>query len=137
MIKKIYSRYKQAINYVIVGGMTTGVSLGSYYLCVGTFLDSSKAIELQIANVISWICAVTFAFFTNKTFVFESKNPHIIEEAYKFVGARVTTLLIDMLCMGLLVSAVGVNDKISKILVQIIVFVLNFLLSKFLVFIKK
>lgn len=137
MIKKYYTQYKEIINYIIVGGLTTAVSLGSYYICVFLFLDPSKMLELQFANIISWICAVTFAFFTNRKYVFESENSHVALEAFKFFCARVTTLFIDMICMGILVSIIGVNDKISKILVQFIVFVLNYVFSKFMVFVHK
>ena len=83
-IEKIYSDYKEKINYVIVGGFTTVVSLASYYLCVSTFLNPSNPVELQAANIISWICAVTFAFFTNRKYVFESANVNILNEALKF-----------------------------------------------------
>ena len=136
-IEKLYSDYKEKINYVIVGGFTTVVSLASYYLCVLTFLNPSNPVQLQVANIISWICAVTFAFFTNRKYVFESTNVNILNEAFKFVGARVTTLIIDMLCMAVFVSVFKLNDKVSKILVQIIVFLLNYIFSKFFVFKQK
>ena len=54
----------------------------------------------------------------------------------KFAGARVTTLLVDMISMAIFVSILGINDKISKIMVQFIVFVLNYVFSKFFVFRK-
>lgn len=130
-------KYKEIINYIIVGGLTTVVSLGSYYLCVLFFLDPSKVLELQLANIVSWVCAVVFAFLANRKYVFESKNSNVFQEAFKFVGARVTTLLIDMICMGVMVSVIGLNDKIAKLLVQFIVLVLNYVLSKFWVFIQK
>lgn len=133
MIRRIYEKYKEVINYVIVGGLTTVVSLGSYYICVLTFLNPHNSFQLQIANIISWICAVAFAYVTNRKFVFESKNNRI-SEMIKFAGARVTTLLVDMISMAIFVSILGINDKISKIMVQFIVFVLNYVFSKFFVF---
>ena len=72
-LKTLYFKYKEIINYLIVGGLTTVVSLVTYYLCVLTFLDPGHPVQLQIANVISWIFAVTFAYFTNRKYVFESK----------------------------------------------------------------
>lgn len=133
-LKELYGKYREAVRYVIVGGLTTVVSLASYYLCVLTFLDPGDAVQLQIANVISWVCAVTFAYFANRKYVFESHNENKLAEAAKFVGARVSTLLIDMACMALFVSALRWNDKLAKLLVQVIVFVLNYLFSKFFVF---
>ena len=133
----IYKKYKEIINYLIVGVLTTVVSLAVYYICVITFLDPKNAIELQIANVISWIAAVTFAYITNRKFVFESKNPDMLKEAAAFVGARVVTLLMDMFCMFIIVTCMGLSDKIAKLLVQVIVIVANYVFSKIFVFRKK
>ena len=140
MMKKcmeLYKQYKEIINYLIVGVLTTVVSLGAYYACVLTFLDPENAIQLQVANIISWVAAVTFAYFTNRKFVFESKNPDMLKEASAFVGARVATLLMDMLCMFIMVTCMGWSDKIAKLVVQVIVTVENYVFSKIFVFRKK
>ena len=113
------------------------LSLGVYYACVLTFLDPENAIQLQVANIISWVAAVTFAYFTNRKFVFESKNPDMLKEASAFVGARVATLLMDMLCMFIMVTCMGLSDKIAKLVVQVIVTVANYVVSKIFVFRKK
>ena len=132
----LYKKYKELISYLIVGGLTTVVSLGVYYGCVLTFLDPEVAVQLQAANVLSWIAAVTFAYFTNRKYVFESKNENRLQEAAAFYGSRVTTLLLDMLCMFLMVTLMGWNDKVAKLIVQVLVTVANYILSKFLVFRK-
>lgn len=136
-IKKIYIKNQEIINYIIVGGLTTFVSLASYYLCVFTFLNPNNALQLQIANIISWILSVTFAYFTNRAFVFKSKDNNKLKESIKFFLSRLSTLLIDMFCMFCFVTIFSINDKISKLIVQVIVFVLNYVFSKFLVFNKK
>lgn len=132
----LYNKYKEIINYLIVGVLTTVVSLGTYYACVLTFLNPYNAFQLQIANIISWIVAVAFAYFTNRKVVFESKNPNMLKEASAFVGSRVTTLLMDMFCMFIMVTYMGISDKIAKLVVQVIVTVTNYILSKLLVFKK-
>lgn len=131
---RLYRKYKEIINYIIVGGLTTIVSLASYYICIIFFLDPQNPIQLQIANIISWISAVTFAYVTNRIFVFESKDQRIIREATSFFIARVSTLLIDMASMFLMVSVFHMNDKIAKIIVQFIIMVLNYVFSKLFVF---
>lgn len=136
MIKRLYEKYKEIINYLIVGVLTTVVSLGVYYACVYTVMDPNQPLQLQIANVISWVAAVTFAYFTNRRYVFESKNKNRLGEAAAFYGARVATLLMDMACMFLMVTLAGLNDKIAKLVVQVVVTVANYVLSKFLVFRK-
>lgn len=133
-MKGLYIKYKEIINYLIVGGLTTVVSLGVYYSCVLTVLDPHNPLQLQIANVISWIAAVTFAYFTNRKYVFESNDPNILQEGSKFFASRVGTLLMDMGTMFLLVTVMGMSDKIAKLIVQVLVTVGNYLFSKMLVF---
>lgn len=130
----IYKKYKEIINYLIVGVLTTVVSLGVYYICVLTFLNPQNGIQLQLANIISWIAAVTFAYITNRRFVFESKNTNVLKEITSFIGTRAVTLLMDMLCMFLMVTCLEINDKIAKLIVQVIVTVANYLFSKLFVF---
>ena len=137
-IKELYEKYKEIINYLIVGGLTTVVSLGVYYGLVLTVLDPEKPVQLQTANVISWIAAVTFAYFTNKIFVFKSDvhGSGQLKEAAKFYLARVGTLLMDMGIMYLGVTVLHFNDKIVKLVVQVVVTIANYVFSKLLVFRK-
>lgn len=130
----IYHKNEELWNYLIVGGLTTIVSLGTYFICTTTFLDPGNTIELQIANVISWIFAVAFAYITNRIYVFKSKEENYLKEISSFVGSRVFSLLLDMLTMFLIVSVFTLNDKIGKIVSQIIVTIVNYVLSKLFVF---
>ncbi len=132
----IYYKNPEVWNYLIVGFLTTIVSLVVYFVCTYTFLDPNVEIELQIANVISWIFAVTFAYFTNRIFVFKSKEKNMVKEASKFVGSRILSLFMDMLTMFIIVSVLHLNDKIGKLVSQVIVTVANYFLSKLLVFKK-
>jgi len=132
----IYHKNEEIWNYLIVGGLTTIVSLLTYYICVITFLNPNNSIELQLANIISWIFAVLFAYITNRKYVFKSKNNNIKKELTKFVGSRISTLLLDMLTMFILVTTIHINDKIAKIIAQIFVVIGNYIISKLLVFKK-
>jgi len=137
MIKELYIKCKEIINYLIFGVLTTVVSLLTYYLLVYTILNPNKPLELQIANIISWITCVTFAYITNRKYVFKSKDKNIIKEIIKFYSSRLSTLFIDMLIMFIFVTKLNFNDKIIKIIVQIIIIILNYILSKLLVFKNK
>lgn len=130
----IYKDKKEIINYLIIGVLTTLVSLITYYLLTFTILDPNNDIQLQIANIISWIISVSFAYITNRKFVFESKSKDIKKELSKFVSSRITTLIIDMLLMFILVSLLNFNDKVIKLIVQVIVIILNYIFSKLFVF---
>jgi putative flippase GtrA len=136
-IKELFYKYEEIISYLIVGGLTTMVSLITYYLLVYTILDPNIGIELQIANIVSWIFSVTFAYFTNRKYVFKSKNKISFKEGISFYISRIGTLFLDMLMMYVFVTVLGFNDKIIKFVVQIIVIILNYILSKFIVFKKK
>ena len=135
-VVKIYYKYQEVINYLIIGLFTTLVSLITYYISVSTLLDPNNAIELQLANVFSWICSIIFAYLTNRIFVFKSTNKSKIKEFISFVFSRIATLLLDMTIMFLLVTCLQINDKLSKLIVQVIVIVLNYVLSKCFVFKK-
>ena len=133
----LYHRYREQVNYLVVGGLTTVVSLASYWLYVNTFLDPANPLQLQAANVISWVCAVTFAYFTNRRYVFFSREQNRLKEAGKFFLSRVTTLLMEMGVMALGVSVLGINDKAVKLGAQVLIIIANYVLSKLLVFRKK
>ena len=117
-----------------MGGLTTVVSLVTYWFCVSIFLNAEDPLQLQVANVISWICAVTFAYFTNRRFVFFSQEQNRIREAGKFFLSRLTTLAMEMAIMALGVSVLRINDKVVKLVAQIIIIIANYVLSKLLVF---
>lgn len=136
LLKTKYAEYAEIIRYLIIGVLTTLVSLGTYYALTLTILDPEDVFQLQVANVISWVVSVLFAYFTNRSFVFKVKDTHILSEFFKFVLSRVFTLLVDMAIMFIFVSLLHLDDKIIKLVDQVIVIVLNYVLSKFLVFIK-
>lgn len=136
-IKELYVKYKEIINYLIVGVLTTIVSLAVYYISVFTFLNPDNAVQLQIANILSWIAGVTFAYLTNRKYVFESKEKNKLKEASKFVLSRIITLIMDMLIMYLGVTVLHGNDKIMKLVSQVVITISNYIFSKLFVFAKK
>ncbi|MBO4863640.1 MAG: GtrA family protein [Eubacterium sp.] len=136
-IKELYLKYKEIINYFIVGVLTTLVNFVVYYGCVFTILDPNDGFQLQVAIVLAWIAAVAFAYYANRKYVFESKNPDIIKEGAAFFAARIGTLLLEAGMMALFVTLLGFNDKVMKLIVQVLVMIANYVFSKFFVFTKK
>lgn len=135
-ITQIYKKHEEIINYLIVGVLSTIVSLLSYYIVVITVLNPNNALELQLANIFSWICAVTFAYITNRKYVFKSKNKNKLKEITSFVSSRILTLLMDMAIMFITVTIFSMNDKIAKLIVQVVVTIMNYIFSKLFVFKK-
>ena len=131
---KIYKKYEELINYLIIGILTTIVSLATYYLLTLTILDANNKVYLQIANIISWIACVTFAYFTNRKYVFKVKNKSNIKEVINFYLSRISTLLTDMIIMYIFVSILKFDNRIVKLIAQVVIIILNYILSKFIVF---
>lgn len=123
---------KEIINYLIFGVLTTLINIVVFYV-----LNNLFSINYQIANVISWFVSVLFAYITNKKYVFEHTELNEFKLITKFYGSRVSTLVLDMILMWLLVSILGLNSMISKLFVQFIVVISNYILSKFLIFVNK
>lgn len=134
----IYYKNTEVWNYIIVGCLTTIVSLGIKYVLLFTILDSKDPLELQIAVVISWIGAVSFAYVSNRIFVFKSKGTDYFKEIIKFFGGRVLTLLMEMVIMWFFVTLLGLDSSlwviVFTIICQILILLFNYIISKFLVF---
>jgi len=137
MIKKcfsLYKKYEEIINYLIVGGLTTLVSLVSFYALIRVL-----NVNYLYANIISWIIAVTFAYFTNKIFVFKSKRDRFsdnLKEMGTFFSSRIFSLLVDYALMILFIELFNIDEVISKLIVQIIIVIINYILSKNIIFKK-
>lgn len=141
-ILSLYKKYEEIINYLIIGGLTTVVGVGSKLLLLFTILDQTDGVQLQIAEVISWVLAVLFAYFTNRAFVFKSKakGTKQAKEALDFVSGRVFTQVIQMFIMWLFVTLLKLDSDfwvvIFTLICQVMQIVLNYVISKFLVFKK-
>lgn len=134
-IIELYKKYSEIVNYLIVGVLTTLVSVVIYGIFTKVF-----HVNYMISNVISWICSVSFAYVTNKKFVFKSKcnnDKAVFIEIYQFFKYRLFSLVIDVLLMYLFVEVFIIDDMIAKIIVQFIVIALNYIFSKLFVFKKE
>ena len=122
----IYKKNEEILNYLIFGVLTTIISIASY------------AIFTNIFNI-DILISVLFAFVTNKLFVFKSKNNSFkssIVECLKFYASRLFSLGAESLILHVGATILHINDMIVKVFAQIIVIILNYILSKILVFKK-
>ena len=127
----LYKKYKEIINYLIFGVLTTLISIATYAIFTKVF-----HIDYLISNVLSWIIAVLFAYITNKIYVFESKSKKNIKEITSFFFFRVVSLIIEMIILYIFVDILHIDDLVTKIIAQIIVIVSNYVFSKVFVFNK-
>lgn len=139
-MKKLFEKYREIIMYLIFGVLTTLVSLISYSLLI-KFLPLS----ITAASAISWVIAVSFAFVTNKQFVFKSRSREkktVLKELVSFFAARGISGIVEIFLpeilfkIGLSFSLFGVKGLVSKIIVNVIVIILNYIFSKLWVFKK-
>lgn len=142
-------KYREILLYLIFGVATTLVNL-VLFACMNFLLGEQQYL---VSNVVATVLAILFAYVTNKLFVFESKSWEwqvLKKEIPSFFGARAFTffleeaglwLLIDCLGMGSLqislFSFVLTGTMLVKLVLQIVVIVLNYIFSKFLIFAKK
>lgn len=137
---KLYKKNEEVYNYLIIGFLTTVVNLACKYLLLFTVFNASVPIELQTTVIISWIVAVLFAYVTNRLIVFKSKNKNIKFELIKFIVARITTLVVEMVYMWFFITLLN-QDSNKKVVIwtiscQILVIILNYVFSKLFVFKK-
>ena len=152
-IKAVFVKHKEIISYVFFGALTTAVSFVSYSLFV-LFFNAlgfknvqffGASLAVLIANILSWVCAVVFAFVTNKLWVFESKSFEkavVMPEFLKFLSSRIATGVLEIVLVPLLVSLglgfalFSIDGLLAKLIVTVLVIILNYVLSKLLVFKK-
>ena len=133
-IWKMYKKYEDVILYLFFGGLTFLVSMVSYYICA-----TPLGINYMVANVISWILAVLFAYITNRIFVFKSTVTGIkgiLKELWLFVACRLSTGVMEVVIMFVGVSLLKCNDLLVKGAAQVLVILTNYILSKILIFKK-
>lgn len=125
----------ETIRYLIAGTATTGVNFLIFYL-----LRNVCSLTLNTSNFIAIFLSILFAYVINKHFVFQTKSKtwlSMMEELMNFFSSRLLTMAIELLGVGILAGILGVQEMLSKLLVQVIVLVLNYILSKCFVFHNK
>lgn len=120
---------KEMVSYVIFGAFTTLINIAVYFIFTDIF-----HINYIIANIVAWFVSVMFAYVTNRIWVFESDNENVAKEVFLFYGGRIFTVVVDTLLMILFIDVLSIGNFVSKITVSIIVIILNYLFSKWVVF---
>ena len=140
-IKSFYGAHREGILYLVFGGLTTLISIISFWLFSLALGDE----RYLLSNFLSWILAVIFAFYTNKTLVFGSHKTDrktLLREGLEFLGARIFSLGLEEGALWLMLDIFGMKllsygDLIAKIIMSVIVILVNYLISKFIIFKKK
>lgn len=123
---------KETISYIIVGTLTTGVNLTAYY-----WLCNICGIANLIANAFAWVVAMLFAYFANAKYVFKPTKKELIGEILqigRFFTARFISFLVEEAAMFVCVDLLFVNNMLIKAIMNVVVVIINYFFSKYLVF---
>lgn len=135
-MRQLLKKYRELILYAAFGVGTVAVDVGLYSILVET-------VGIRWANAWGWCGAVIFAFLTNKYFVFCTGGRGTMafwREFAEFVGGRLVSLLVEVQGVDYLVkhgfsrSVMGITGGAAKIVITVVVILINYLMSKFLVF---
>ena len=131
IIIKYIKKYKEQILYLVFGGLTTLINIIVFFIT-----NKVLNISWQISNILAWFFAGLFAYIVNRKFVFESKNENVLKEMISFFFFRILSLFIDMAVMFIFIDIIKLDSAISKLLVQFIIVVVNYIFSKLIIFNK-
>ena len=132
IVNPFYKKNKEILLYLFFGGLTFLVSISSYAL-----FNIRIGWNALTANIASWILAVAFAYVTNRTWVFEpstDRGSNLIKEITGFFGGRIATLVIEELILFIFITEFEMNSVLVKIVAQVVVIALNYVISKMIVF---
>ena len=134
-IRNFLSKYRDLVIYLFFGGLTTLVNFLVYFP-----LYNWMSVSATVSNILAWAVAVVFAYLTNKPFVFQSKDwsmRTVIPEFAKFLGCRIGSGIIETGLIWFTVDFMMFNGNIMKVLISVLVVILNYISSKWIVFMKK
>ncbi len=139
-IKALCVKYRELIIYILVGGLTTAVSWGCKFLCGALFypgVSIPTLTQTTVLNVVENLSGIFFAYFPNRKWVFQSRDPRIFREFLSFVTSRLGTWGLSYVLNVLLTNVLHIEYHITTILVSVVVVIGNYVISKFFVFRKK
>ncbi|MCU6726497.1 GtrA-like protein [uncultured Clostridium sp.] len=131
-LKKMYSKYKDVLAYLVFGVFTTLINIITYWLMAYKLHQI-----VMVSTIVAWVVAVFFAYITNRKWVFHSECDDIkgiVKEISAFFSCRLATGIVDWLCMFVFVDIIKINDIAIKTLANIVVIVLNYIASKLIIF---
>ena len=131
----MWTKYKSILLYCIFGGLTTLTDFIVYITCT-RFLH----LDEQIATWSAWFFAVLFAFFTNRKWVFDAEKTNkkgFLYQIITFFGSRLASGFVNSAMLYIFFTKLGFNDILVKVVAAVFVIILNYILSKLIVFRKK
>ncbi|MBE5822959.1 MAG: GtrA family protein [Butyrivibrio sp.] len=135
IFEPFYTKHKEGLMYLFFGGLTFFLSLFLFW-----FMDSVMHINEVINNSIDWVICVAFQFFTNRTWVFDGKvdnTKDFLKQAGSFTAGRLFTLVVEDVLIFIFITLLAWPKMPVKLGATFVVIVLNYVISKLIVFRKK
>lgn len=130
--RELFEKYKDLIPYAVFGVLTTLVNIASYWL-----FAHPLGLPVMLSTVLSWLLSVIFAYLTNRKWVFHSEAdnaPAVLKEIISFFACRIGTEFVDLAAMFIFADLLHMYDMAVKIIANIVVIILNYAASKFVIF---
>lgn len=130
--RELFEKYKDLIPYAVFGALTTLVNIVAYWLFAHPF-----GMPVLVSTIIAWFLSVLFAYVTNRKWVFHSEADTVkavLKEIVSFFACRIGTELVDLAAMFIFVDLLHMNDMAVKIIANVVVIILNYAASKFVIF---
>ena len=134
-LRTLLQKHREIVSYIFWGVMTTAVNYAAYFLLRNVFL-----VPLVAGNAGAWAVSVLFAYFVNKLFVFRSKDwawRVALRELWQMVASRIFSLGLETGILWLFVEKLLLNEFLVKLAANVLVVIVNYVLSKFIIFNKK
>ena len=134
-LRTLLQKHREIVSYIFWGVMTTAVNYAAYFLLRNVFL-----VPLVAGNAAAWAVSVLFAYFVNKLFVFRSKDwawRVALRELWQMVASRLFSLGLETGILWLFVEKLLLNEFLVKLAANVLVVIVNYVLSKFIIFNKK
>lgn len=131
-LEPFYKKNKEVLLYLFFGALAFCVSISTY-----AFFNVLLDLNELVANILSWVITVLFAFFTNRVWVFNSNTSNLkefLKQMIAFFGGRILTLIIEEVILFVFITLLSFSSMAVKVVAQIIVILLNYVISKILVF---
>lgn len=129
-IQNLIHKYWEQLMYLVFGVLTTAVNMVVFYL-----LDQYTGMYYLLSNTIAWFLSVLFAFFTNKTWVFQSKYTTFRDfsrEMASFFFFRGISYIMDTAIMFVGISMLHGPNMVVKIIDQFMIILANYIFSKWI-----
>ncbi|NRD14315.1 GtrA family protein [Pediococcus acidilactici] len=134
ILYSIFIKYKQVILYLFFGGLTTIINILSFEILLTNF-----NLYYQLCNVIAWIISVTFAYFTNKVWVFESNyttRASFFFEFVKFYFFRLLSLGFELIIVHVGIKVLHMDPLLVKLIDNVFIVLINYIFSRVFIFLK-